>query len=143
MQTSGRAARNVEGKVIFYADRITRSMKAVIDETERRRAIQEEYNIEHNITPKTIYKSHEDIILATGIADVSSKREDRRIESGTAKRMKHGITPDSALKNMTKKEIETLIEDMHVQLKQAAKELAFEQAAELRDEIRRIEKFYV
>lgn len=142
MQTSGRAARNVEGKVIFYADRITRSMKAVIDETERRRAIQEEYNIEHNITPKTIYKSHEDIILATGIADVSSKREDRRIESGSAKRMKHGITPDSALKNMTKKEIETLIEDMHVQLKQAAKELAFEQAAELRDEIRRIEKFY-
>src|SRR5258706_11759145 len=71
MQTAGRTARNVEGLVIFYADKITNSMKAVIDETERRRAVQDEYNRDHGIVPATIKKSMEEIMQSTSIADVS------------------------------------------------------------------------
>jgi excinuclease ABC subunit B len=139
MQTAGRTARNAEGIVIFYADKITRSMKAVIDETERRRIVQSEYNLKHGITPKTIYKSHEDIMQATAVADVSAKREERRLED-KEKRPPKGFTPDSALKGMNSEELKDLAEELQKQLKDAAQELRFEQAAELRDEIRRIER---
>ena len=75
MQTAGRTARNVNGKVIMYADRITESMRKTIDETNRRRILQTEYNEENNISPKTIYKSMEEILSSTSIADVRKKEE--------------------------------------------------------------------
>jgi excinuclease ABC subunit B len=142
MQTSGRAARNVEGLVIFYADKITRSMKAVIDETDRRRKLQQEYNEKNGIIPKTIYKSHEDIIQSTAVADVSAKRQDRLAEI-KEKRPGKGFTPDEVLKKMDTADIKDLVTRLRIDLEAAAAELAFEQAAELRDEIRRIEKLYL
>ena len=75
MQTAGRTARNVNGKVIMYADVITESMRKTIDETNRRRIVQTEYNIEHGITPETIYKSIEEIMSSTSIADIRKKDE--------------------------------------------------------------------
>ncbi|MDQ7053564.1 MAG: excinuclease ABC subunit UvrB [candidate division KSB1 bacterium] len=74
IQIAGRAARNVEGKVIFYADRITQSMRKAIEETERRRRVQKEYNEKHGITPTTIYKSVEDVLQATRVADVKAEK---------------------------------------------------------------------
>ena len=72
MQVSGRAARNINGKVILYGDKVTDSMQYLIDETERRKKVQIEYNKTHKIQPRTIYKSVEDIILTTAVADESS-----------------------------------------------------------------------
>ena len=142
MQTSGRAARNVEGLVIFYADRITRSMKAVIDETARRRIIQEDYNTKHGITPTTIFKTHDEIMQSTSVADVASKRQDR-LDEIKDKRPPKGFTPDEVLKKMDTADIKDLVARLKIDLEAAAAELAFEQAAELRDEIRKIEKLYL
>ncbi len=141
MQTAGRAARNVHGLVILYGDRITKAMKHLIDETTRRRAIQHEYNIDHNITPRTVFKSEADILKATAVADVSIKQDEAK--SVARMERKKGITPDAMLKMMSRKEIEAMVADLRVQLKQAAKELQFELAAELRDEIRRLEERYL
>lgn len=142
MQTAGRAARNAEGLVIFYADRITASMKAVMDETERRRKIQHEYNIANNITPKTIYKSQEDILLATAVADVSAKREEK-LSAAKERKPAKGFTPDSLLVTLSQQELRDLVASLRIELDAAAAELRFEQAAELRDEIRRIERKYI
>ncbi len=142
MQTSGRAARNVEGLVIFYADRITRSMKAVIDETARRRIIQEDYNTKHGITPTTIFKTHDEIMQSTSVADVASKRQDR-LDEIKDKRPPKGFTPEEVLKKMDLADIKDLVARLKIDLEAAAAELAFEQAAELRDEIRKIEKLYL
>ncbi|MEP7233991.1 MAG: excinuclease ABC subunit UvrB [Ignavibacteriota bacterium] len=142
MQTAGRTARNSKGLVIMYADRITRSMKAVIDETERRRKIQEEYNEKHGITPTTILKSREDIMLSTTVADVSSRREEKRQAARDEKAGKE-LTPQFVLKNMNEGELEGLLEQLAVELKDAAANLEFERAAVLRDEIKRIEDNYL
>ncbi|MDA1663523.1 MULTISPECIES: excinuclease ABC subunit B [Bacillus cereus group] len=115
IQTIGRAARNENGRVIMYADRITRSMEIAIEETKRRRSIQEAYNEEHGITPKTIQKGVRDVIRATTAAE----------ETET-----YGATP---AKKMTKKEREKTIAKMEAEMKEAAKALDFERAAELRD----------
>lgn len=115
IQTIGRAARNENGRVIMYADRITRSMGIAIEETQRRRTIQEAYNEEHGITPKTIQKGVRDVIRATTAAE----------ETGT-----YEATPT---KKMTKKEREKTIAKMEAEMKEAAKALDFERAAELRD----------
>lgn len=117
IQTMGRAARNENGHVIMYADKITDSMQKAMDETLRRREIQIAYNEEHGITPRTIQKEVRDVIKAT----ISSE------ESGTNKR----DTPD--LTKMTKKEKEKVIAEMEKEMKQAARDLNFERAAELRD----------
>ncbi len=138
MQTAGRTARNVEGLVIMYADRITDSMKAVIEETERRRILQTEYNVEHGITPTTILKSYDDIMQSTAVADVSIKREEKRQAARDEKAGKE-LTPSFILKNMNEGELEGLIEQLAAELKQAATALEFERAALLRDEIKRIE----
>ncbi|MEI8135266.1 MAG: excinuclease ABC subunit UvrB [bacterium] len=138
MQTSGRTARNSEGLVIMYADRITKSMKAVIDETERRRIIQTEYNHKHGITPTTILKSYEDIMLSTTVADVSIKREEKR-QAARDEKSGRELTPIFVLKNMNEDELEGLIEQLAKELTQAAANLEFERAALLRDEIKRIE----
>lgn len=115
IQTIGRAARNENGHVIMYADRITRSMGIAIEETQRRRTIQEAYNKEHGITPKTIQKGVRDVIRATTTAEETETYE---------------ATP---AKKMTKKEREKTIAKMEAEMKEAAKALDFERAAELRD----------
>lgn len=117
IQTMGRAARNENGHVIMYADKITDSMQKAMDETARRREIQIAYNKEHGITPRTIQKEVRDVIKAT----ISSE------ESGTNKK----DTPD--LTKLTKKEKEKVIAEMEKEMKQAARDLNFERAAELRD----------
>ncbi|MFB5559086.1 excinuclease ABC subunit B [Bacillus cereus] len=115
IQTIGRAARNENGRVIMYADRITKSMGIAIEETKRRRSIQEAYNEEYGITPKTIQKGVRDVIRATTAAEETETYE---------------ATP---AKKMTKKEREKTIAKMEAEMKEAAKALDFERAAELRD----------
>jgi excinuclease ABC subunit B len=116
IQTIGRAARNANGHVIMYADRMTNSMEVAISETKRRRAIQEEYNLKHGITPKTIQKGIRDVIRATQAAEEPEE-----------------YTPAVSLSKMTKKEREKVILEMEKEMKEAAKALNFERAAELRD----------
>jgi excinuclease ABC subunit B len=142
MQTAGRTARNSEGLVIMYADKITRSMQAVIDETERRRELQMQYNQRHGITPTTILKSLEDIMQSTTVADVSNKREEKRQGARDAKAGRE-LTPSFVLKNMNESELEGLIEQLAAELRQAATDLEFERAALLRDEIKRIENNFL
>ncbi len=117
IQTIGRAARNVEGHVIMYADNITDSMQAAIDETNRRRSIQQRYNEEHNITPQSIKKAVRDLI---SISKVIAK-EELRFEKD----------PES----MNRKELEKLISQIEKQMKKAAADLNFEAAAQLRDKM--------
>ncbi|MCM1135932.1 MAG: excinuclease ABC subunit UvrB [Clostridium sp.] len=122
IQTIGRAARNVDGHVIMYADNITDSMAAAIEETGRRRAIQEKYNREHNITPQSIRKAVRDLI---SISKVIAK-EELRFEKD----------PES----MSRKELEKIIADIEKQMKKAAADLNFEAAAELRDKMVELKK---
>ena len=122
IQTIGRAARNSEGRVIMYADRITDSMKAAIDETYRRRQIQEAYNKEHNITPTTIKKAVRDLIAISKAASEESKKLEKDPES------------------MEDKELEKLAKDLEKAMKKAATELNFEEAARLRDKLLEVRK---
>jgi len=126
MQVAGRAARNVNGRVIFYADRVTDSMKFVMDETKRRRAIQIKYNEEHGITPTTIYKSTDEIRLSTSIADEQSEYTLNSVAE----------IPETTLDNMEDKD---LLEVLRRRMLKFARDLQFEQAAILRDHIREIE----
>jgi len=140
MQTAGRTARNAEGLVIFYADKITDSMQAVMDETSRRRTIQQEYNREHGIVPATIKKSIEEIMQSTSIADVSAKQEARKKEAETKTReRRRQLTPQAVLKHLSPEQLGELIEQMKLEMKVAAKEMEFEKAADLRDEIQSLE----
>ena len=132
MQTAGRTARNVNGRVIMYADIMTDSMKKTIDETERRRKIQTQYNLEHNINPQTIYKSMEEIMSSTSIADVR-KKEDKENFSFTK-------VSEPILKYMDSGQKKDLIEQLTFEMHQAAKDLEFEKAASLRDEVNRLKK---
>ena len=123
IQTIGRAARNSEGRVIMYADNITDSMKYAMDETARRRALQEEYNKEHNITPTTIQKAVRDLI--------SIKKEIAATSVNLEK------DPES----MSRKELEKLIARIEKQMRKAAADLNFEEAAELRDQMLECRKY--
>jgi excinuclease ABC subunit B len=116
IQTIGRAARNANGHVIMYADTITKSMEIAINETKRRRAIQEAYNKEHGIVPQTVKKEIRDVIRATYAAEEQETYEAKKDYS-----------------KLTKKEREKLIADLEREMKEAAKALDFERAAELRD----------
>lgn len=138
LQVAGRTARNVEGLVIFYADRITKSMKLVIDETNRRRKKQEEYNIENGINPKTVYKSIEEIISSTSIADIMSGGKSSKKYEGRLATTKLAAEP--VVKYMNEKQKTELLEQMFDEMKKAAKDLDFERAAELRDEIAQIKE---
>ncbi len=122
IQTIGRAARNVEGHVIMYADNMTDSMRAAVEETQRRRQLQQKYNEEHGITPTTIKKAVRDLISISKAADVIDKRLGKDLES------------------MDKKEIEKLISEVTKKMHQAAAELNFELAAQLRDEMVELKK---
>ncbi len=122
IQTIGRAARNSEGHVIMYADNITDSMKAAIEETRRRRQIQQEYNEEHGITPTTVQKAVRDLISISKAADTMDKGLLKELES------------------MDKKELEKAIKEITKRMHQAAAELNFELAAQLRDEMVELKK---
>ena len=121
IQTIGRAARNANGSVIMYADRITKSMDVAIKETNRRREIQNKYNIEHNITPKSVKKDIREIIQATKVAEdaVEYKNEDVEIT-----------------------DYESFIEDLKNEMLSAADSLDFERAASIRDEIKRLKEMW-
>lgn len=119
IQTIGRAARNANGHVIMYADHVTDSMKKAIDETKRRRALQMAYNGEHGITPQTIIKKIPDVIRATQVAEEEESY----------------VTKATKGKKLTKAEREQLLASLEVEMKEAAKALDFERAAELRDTI--------
>ena len=120
IQTAGRAARNAGGKVIMYADTITPSMKVTIDETSRRRKIQEEYNEEHGLTPKTIVKSVREVINTAIAAEESIDFKDIKDEEN----------------EFTKDEINEMIDALKPEMYRAAEELDFEKAAEIRDKIK-------
>ena len=123
VQTIGRAARNANGRVIMYADKITDSMKYAIDETNRRRSIQEAYNKEHGITPKTIHKNIRDLIAITHAVE---KEE----------------TTQTDFKQMTVQQRREAIEVMELEMRAAAKDLNFEKAAQLRDMILELREQY-
>lgn len=116
IQTIGRAARNVEGKVIMYADTITQSMARAISETNRRRTIQTNYNREHNIIPSTVQKAVRDVIEATKVAEGAGE-----------------YLPEKDINKMSKKEIKAYLDKLEKQMRDAAKALDFEKAAKLRD----------
>ena len=122
IQTSGRAARNAEGHVIMYADTITDSMRAALDETQRRREVQMAYNEEHGITPKTIQKAVRDLISVSRKVAASELQMEKDPES------------------MSEKELEKLIKELEKQMKKAAADLNFEAAAELRDKLIELKK---
>ncbi|HUL44978.1 MAG TPA: excinuclease ABC subunit UvrB [Bacteroidota bacterium] len=134
IQTAGRTARNLNGKVILYADTVTGSMKRMLSETTRRREKQLDYNREHGIVPKTIYKSTEEVLASTAVADVKAARDVRR------EREKPPMIAESVVKYMTKDQRSDLLAELQHEMRNAAKDLEFERAAELRDEIARLEK---
>ncbi|MBI5324706.1 MAG: excinuclease ABC subunit UvrB [Ignavibacteriae bacterium] len=135
MQTAGRTARNVNGLVILYADKVTRSMQALLEETNRRREMQIQYNTEHNINPQTVYKSLDEILSATSVADIQVQRE-KRIEYFEEKKIRKAAEP--LVKYLTNEQREDLTEQLFNEMKEAARQLDFERAAELRDEIQRL-----
>jgi excinuclease ABC subunit B len=128
-QTAGRAARNVNGLVIFYADTITDSMQRTMDETNRRRSIQMAYNEENGITPKTLAKSREEILARSSVLDIRGKRE-YYIEPEAP-----SIAADPIVSHMTRDQVERLIAETESKMKKAAKDLDFITAAQYRDEM--------
>ncbi|MDY5788222.1 excinuclease ABC subunit UvrB [Veillonella caviae] len=140
IQTIGRAARNVNGHVIMYADRVTGSMQRAIDETDRRRAVQEAYNEEHHITPQSVSKDVKDLIELTKIEEEASvpKRKDKGKQLDL---MDHGHEPYPTVESapqvaeITAEELYNKIEELDRQMKAAAKQLEFEKAASLRDQL--------
>jgi excinuclease ABC subunit B len=135
VQTIGRAARNVEGRVIMYADKMTDSMRTAIDETNRRRRIQTDYNIDHGITPKTVIKSKKEIFEQTKVAD--SKKDGKKfyIENESS-----SIAADPVVQYMDNDQLKKLINQTQRKMEKAAKELDFIQAAQFRDELAELRK---
>ena len=117
IQTIGRAARNAQGRVIMYADRITKSMQKALDETNRRRELQMEYNRQHQITPQTIQKSIRDVIEATKVAEQKADY----------------LADLDRIEQMSSKELQEYLLQLEKEMQVAAKNLQFERAAELRD----------
>lgn len=146
IQTIGRAARNVNGHVIMYADRVTGSMQRAMDETDRRRAVQEAYNIEHHITPKSVSKDVKELIELTKIEEdmvtdgkgLSPKKGKKK---SSAAGMDHGHelyaqdADTTKVAEITAEELYNKIEELDRQMKAAAKQLEFEKAAKLRDQL--------
>ena len=139
IQTAGRAARNANGRIVMYADTVTGSMQRMMDETNRRRAIQLAYNEEHGIVPKTVYKSREAIMRGTVIA------EEQRTDREPASRHAYGdtkvpsIVADPVVKYLTPDQKRDLVAQMQTEMLEAAENLDFERAADLRDSIAQLE----
>lgn len=153
IQTIGRAARNEKGKVIMYADRITGSMQCAMDETERRRALQESYNTEHGITPRTVRKEVKDLIELTKVeGEVAAPKKGRKpkvetpvVYDSTAPTevVAETVEPLSQkIQYETKEDVFNAIEETTRLMKAAAKQLEFERAAELRDELGRLRQIW-
>ncbi len=125
IQTAGRAARNTNGKVIFYAEKMSSAMQQAISETDRRRTKQRQYNLDNKITPKTIEKNTDDIMISTSVADGYQKpgKED---EKSSRDKFKEYLELDS---------IESILELLEREMNEASENLNFEKAAELRDRI--------
>jgi excinuclease ABC subunit B len=124
IQTTGRAARHVEGRAIFYADRITGSMARCMDETKRRREIQRAHNLKYGITPTSVVKSTEQVRFITRVADARGEREDRGRK-----------VAEQVATYASEMDAATLIELLESQMKEAATNLDFESAAVLRDQL--------
>jgi excinuclease ABC subunit B len=137
IQTIGRAARNENGMVIMYADRMTGSMEQAIEETRRRRAKQEIYNTEHGITPKTIRKSAEAIMQQTKVAD---SRKDAKVYAFDDMEDNLMIAADPVVAYMPKQDLEKLATKTQKDMERAAKELDFITAARLRDELAQLKE---
>jgi len=137
IQTIGRAARNENGMVIMYADKVTGSMQVAIDETNRRRSKQMEYNAEHGITPKTVLKSKEAIMFSTRVAD--SKKAVKKAYAGPEET---SIAADPVVAYMNKEDLDKLIRKTQKNMEKAAKELDFMEAARMRDELNELKKLY-
>ena len=153
IQTIGRAARNEKGKVIMYADRITGSMQRAIDETERRRALQESYNTEHGITPRTVCKEVKDLIELTKVeGEAATPKKGRKSKAdspvvydstATTEVVAETVQPLSPKSQYeTKEDVFNAIEETTRLMKAAAKQLEFERAAELRDELGRLRQLW-
>jgi len=135
VQTIGRAARNVNGRVIMYADTVTESMQLAIDETNRRRKIQADYNKEHGITPKTIVRSKESILSQTKVADSKKSTRNYYIENEEV-----SLAADPVVAYLGKDELIKMAERTKKAMEKAAKELEFIEAARLRDEYLALQK---
>jgi excinuclease ABC subunit B len=129
IQTAGRAARNIAGRVIFYADKMTQSMQTALDETDRRRKIQTEYNLKNGIVPQTISKSIEDVMGQTLVADSKAPKWERKPS-----------TYDARWRQSSPMEREEILEQLEKAMLDAAKKLDFERAATIRDEIASLKK---
>ena len=136
VQTIGRAARNANGKVIMYADRITDSMKKTIEETERRRQVQMAYNAQHGITPTSVLKSKEQILKETSVADVKKQTEQLAYDQAMADM----AVADPVFKYMGKSELEKAIKETERSMQRAAKEMEFIEAARYRDQIEQLKQ---
>ncbi len=134
-QTAGRAARNSNGRVIFYADKITKSMQHTIDETNRRRRIQIAHNEKHGITPTTINKTKEEILASKSILDIRGNKKQAYIEPDEA-----SLAADPVISYMSKDQLDKLIMETERKMKKAAKELDFITAAQYRDELFALKK---
>ncbi|KKX48666.1 excinuclease ABC subunit B [Sphingobacterium sp. IITKGP-BTPF85] len=138
IQTIGRAARNDKGRVIMYADRMTDSMAATIDETTRRREKQMKYNEEHHITPRTVGKTKEEIMEQTSVADFNGLEPKIYVEPDPSV----GIAADPVLQYLGEKELKKAIDTVRKKMEKAAKEMDFLEAAKLRDEMFSLEKIF-
>lgn len=136
VQTIGRAARNENGMCIMYADKVTGSMQVAIDETNRRRSKQMEYNIQHGITPRTVLKSRDSIMIQTKVAD------SKKLVKAYVEPEEHNIAADPVVAYMNKPDLEKLIAKTQKNMEKAAKELDFMEAAQLRDELNELKKLY-
>ncbi len=134
-QTAGRAARNINSKVIFYADTMTKSMQRTLDETNRKRAKQLVYNEEHGITPTQIIKSTDSILGQTAVAGMKSVPEEKAYVEGTIS----GVAADPVVQYMNRDQVKNAIEKSKKDMREAAKNLDFIEAARLRDEIKELE----
>ncbi|MEM1324008.1 MAG: excinuclease ABC subunit UvrB [Bacteroidota bacterium] len=134
-QTAGRAARNANGMVIFYADKVTDSMERTINETNRRRSIQMAYNEEHGITPRTVSKTKEEILNQRSILDIRGKKSKAYIEPEAP-----SLAADPIVEYMSREQVEKMIEATEKKMKKAAKDLDFISAAQFRDELFALKK---
>jgi len=135
VQTIGRAARNVNGRVIMYADKVTESMQMAIDETDRRRKIQQDYNLANGITPQTIIRSKDSILGQTKVAD--SKRSGKKYYIEDEEK---SLAADPVMAYLSKEELMKISEQTRKAMEKAAKELEFMEAARLRDEYLALQK---
>jgi excinuclease ABC subunit B len=138
-QTAGRAARNVDGRVIFYADKMTESMQKTIDETNRRREKQIEFNLEHNITPTTIVKSKEHVFAQTSVLDIKGYDPNNPYAIAESQDIVT-LAAEEQAEYKTIPQLEKAVNKIKKEMEKAARDLDFMEAARLRDEMFQMQK---